>query len=141
MKIMKAYTDLEQSKKLAEILPPESADMSYGYIAPYEFSDRKYDGGYDIIPYYKDFSDRCSFFSAEEYDSELPCWSLAALLDVLPHTIKESCYLCFGKLIDNSAWYIAYGDDGPTDEIYITNENLIDACIEMIIKLKEKDLI
>ena len=26
---MKSYTDLEQSKKLAEILPIESADMSY----------------------------------------------------------------------------------------------------------------
>lgn len=26
---MKAYTDLEQSKKLAEILPIESADMYY----------------------------------------------------------------------------------------------------------------
>lgn len=28
---MKAYTDLEQSKKLAEILPIESADMYYHY--------------------------------------------------------------------------------------------------------------
>ena len=26
---MKAYTDIEQSKKLAEILPVESADMYY----------------------------------------------------------------------------------------------------------------
>ena len=26
---MKAYTDLEQSKKLAKILPLESADMTY----------------------------------------------------------------------------------------------------------------
>ena len=28
---MKGYTDLEQSKKLAEILPLESADMWYSY--------------------------------------------------------------------------------------------------------------
>ena len=28
---MKSYTDIEQSKKLAEILPPESADMLYVY--------------------------------------------------------------------------------------------------------------
>ena len=26
---MKTYTDIEQSKKLAEILPPESADMKW----------------------------------------------------------------------------------------------------------------
>lgn len=29
---MKAYTDLEQSRKLAEILPLESADMHWQYI-------------------------------------------------------------------------------------------------------------
>lgn len=29
MATIKAYTDLEQSKKLAEILPVESADMYY----------------------------------------------------------------------------------------------------------------
>lgn len=33
---MKTYTDIKQSKKLAEILPIESADMRYGYIAPYD---------------------------------------------------------------------------------------------------------
>ena len=31
---MKSYTDLEQSKKLAEILPIESADMYYQYVLP-----------------------------------------------------------------------------------------------------------
>lgn len=30
---MKAFTDLEQSKKLAEILPRESADMCYRLVA------------------------------------------------------------------------------------------------------------
>ena len=55
MATIRSYTTVEQSRKLAEILPIESADMRYGYIAPYEFSDRKYDGGYDEIPYIKDF--------------------------------------------------------------------------------------
>jgi hypothetical protein len=31
---MKSYTDIEQSKKLAEFLPIESADMYYKYILP-----------------------------------------------------------------------------------------------------------
>ena len=52
---MQAFTDIEQSKKIAEILPLESADMRYGYTAPYDYSDRMYDGGYDEIPYPKDF--------------------------------------------------------------------------------------
>ena len=34
--IMKSYTDLEQFKKLAEILPIESADMFYSYIVGIE---------------------------------------------------------------------------------------------------------
>lgn len=34
MATIKAYTNLEQSKKLAEILPPESADMYYQYALP-----------------------------------------------------------------------------------------------------------
>ena len=31
METIKSYTDIEQSKKLAEILPLDSADMYYGY--------------------------------------------------------------------------------------------------------------
>ena len=37
---MKSYTDLEQSKKLAEILPLESADMCYKCLE---------DDPYDIV--------------------------------------------------------------------------------------------
>ena len=39
---MKAYTDLEQSRKLAEILPIESADMYYfTIIRDYPYSQGK----------------------------------------------------------------------------------------------------
>lgn len=33
MATIKSYTDLEQSKKLAEILPIESADMHYNNVS------------------------------------------------------------------------------------------------------------
>lgn len=33
MATIKSYTDLEQSKKLAEILPLESADMHYNNVS------------------------------------------------------------------------------------------------------------
>jgi hypothetical protein len=55
-----AYTNLEQSKKLAEILPLESADMWYHP----DLSD------------YPDYVERCSIYN-------IHCWSLAALLGVL----------------------------------------------------------
>lgn len=125
---MKAYTDLEQSKKLAEILPIESADMRYGYIAPYEFSDRMYDGGYDDIPYPKDFLKKNPNFSEDEYDDSLPCWSLTALLDVYPMIVGRDMdmYCCW----QNSKHLCSRHYDNP-----------IDACYKMILKLHEQKLI
>ena len=128
---MKSYTDIEQSKKLAEILSLESADAKYGYIAPYEYSDRMYDEGYDEIPYpiafiKKDYSN----FFVEEYDDELPCWSLAALLNVLPNgidVIKEEADT------ENERYMCTVGIN---DDIISTfANNPVDACVEMIEKL------
>ena len=61
---MKSYTDLEQSKELAKILPLESADMRY-----------------------TPFDTQCPWVWNEEPKlleaGAIPCWSLAALLDYL----------------------------------------------------------
>ena len=130
---MKSYTDIEQSKKLAEILSLESADAKYGYIAPYEYSDRMYDEGYDEIPYpiafiKKDYSN----FFVEEYDGELPCWSLTALLNELPNgidVIKEEADT------ENERYMCTVGIN---DDIISTfADNPVDVCVEMILKLKE----
>lgn len=131
MATIKSYTDIEQAKKLAEILPLESADAKYGYIAPYEYSDRMYDEGYDEIPYpiafiKKDYSN----FFVEEYDGELPCWSLAALLNVLPNgidIIKEEADT------ENERYMCTVGIN---DDIISTfANNPVDACVAMIEKL------
>ena len=67
MTIIKNYTDLQQSKKLAEILPLESADMYYEWPnKKVHFKDDKYNG------------------------MGLSCWSLAALLDTLPSSTLDS---------------------------------------------------
>ena len=133
MATIKSYTDIEQAKKLAKILPLESADAKYGYIAPYEYSDRIYDEGYDGIPYpiafiKKDYSN----FFVEEYDGELPCWSLAALLNVLPDgtdIIKEEADT------ENERYMCTVGIN---DDIISTfANNPVDVCVEMILKLKE----
>jgi len=125
---MKAYTDIEQSKKLAEILPLKSADMDYIPII-------NIDGEYSV--------------EVNEWDNEhiidegwIPCWSLAALISVLPLFIEfkgNKYYLRFMKD------YVEYAND----EISITgrclhtigNDNLVDACVEMILKLKENNLL
>ena len=156
---MKSYTDIEQSKKLAEILPLESADMRYGYIAPYDYSDRMYDGGYDEIPYPKDFLIKNPNFYTNEYDAELPCWSLTALLAILPNEIiTDNRFECHYQIHirkydggDNTTLYqIAYGnyhwdEDGSCSWSDMINtgekESLIDCCVQMILKLHEFNLV
>ena len=56
---MKAYTDLEQSKKLAEILPIESADAFYDMAEP----DKR------RVPIIGDPDD---YYDMEDWTA--PCW-------------------------------------------------------------------
>lgn len=137
---MKSFTDLKQIKKLVEILPLESADM--GYI-PSEEDD---DGN---TLYTAEF--KSEFIFGEDC---IPCWSLAALIDILPvdwwgyneHYFLEIskngdnskpnkvCYYRFRKEIDGANY-----DRIP--HISHSAENLIDACVKMIITLHEHKLL
>lgn len=115
---MKSYTDIEQSKKLAEFLPMESADMYYfTVIHDYPYSQRKI----KTIAKIMDGS-----FSSD-YDT--PCWSLAALLDIIPYPTlgkhADETWSC-ASWIEKVNPYFVEGCDSP-----------INACYEMIIKLHE----
>lgn len=120
---MKAFTSLEQSKKLAEILPLESADMWYSIV------------------------DDESFVCLERHyeHEQIPCWSLAALLDVLESEINseygETYLLNITK--DGIWWYVDYIEQYDESSYIETEptEELIDACYEMILKLKELNLL
>lgn len=108
---MKSYTDLEQSKKLAEILPLESADMWFANSI--------------IVA-------RDSVNEPDDIQSVFPCWSLAALLSVIPKP----------DLIQNSegtwlvrSWVNAY----PWSVGGYSNH--VDACYELILKLHEQNLL
>lgn len=106
---MKAYTDIEQSQKLAEILPKETADFHFKYYSVLE--------GWCDIPHY----------GTASHIKDLPCWSLAALIEALPkiHELKPLIDL-EGNLIMYSGLYID-----------VSADNLIDSCVEMIVKLHE----
>ena len=125
---MKGYTSLEQSKKLAEILPLESADM--GYIPSAEDDDGN-------TLYTADF--KSEFIFDEDC---IPCWSLAALLDVIPKHIKDYNVLRIdiGEK-DFSIWYDEIGFGVNSDLPDITMEEPIDACVDMIEKLHEQKLL
>ena len=128
MATIKSYTDLEQSKKLAEILPLESADMSWvsnGLGKPFART----------IPIKGDPEELCG------------CWSLAALLDVLPSRLFDSTpkrkELYLLPDLDKSYCFYRQFAVKTKGKIYLLTEGecLVDACVEMIEKLHEQKLL
>lgn len=113
---MKSYTDIEQSKKLTEILPLESADMYY-----METSCNNYTIG--VLQR----MERDMLLNQAEYYKMLPCWSLTALLGVLPNGI------IMNKDSQNGRYHFSSTYIGT----YITADNPVDACVDMIIRLNE----
>ena len=125
-----AFTSLEQSQKLAEILPLESADMSY---RPY----REESG----IPDYQ--VTLCPHVFASWIG--IPCWSLAALLGaiavygIIDILFLQSTFDNRGNHLTN-VWCLTFEDLGTiTHDTYA--DNLIDACYEMILKLNKLKLL
>lgn len=119
---MKSYTDLNQSRKLAEILPKETADQTWERIAISS-----------VVPESLQYShnDDMPF---QFYDGiGIPCWSLVALLDVIP-------YCSLRRFVDGN-WIVSaefslngYRESKP-------NKSAVDACVEMIITLHEQKLL
>ena len=117
---MKSYTDLEQSRKLKNILPLESADMHYIIM-----------GGDE---------DPQTIVGLGEYIGILPtipAWSLSALIELLPDKItinNESYYLSFDK--KSIAFRGPISWDGQKSKSF-EMDDILDAAFEMICWLKE----
>lgn len=132
MATIKAYTDLEQSKKLAEILPLESADMEYLTI-------NETVSFVGTVPFAKDDSEVEDSAYSHTYN-RIACWSLAALLSVLPTLDDRNAVFC--KDIRYDQWHICYYGTATLPTIDTDRyESLVDACIEMITKLHELKLL
>lgn len=126
--VMKSFTSIEQSKKLAKILPIESADMCYRIVA-YNPNDT-----HVYQPY-------C--FSGT-LESDIPCWSLAALLDIFPKGKYKDIDLCCGGYEGDkyvSEWFCSYEEQNSFIIEVCHADNPTDACVEMIVKLKEKGIL
>lgn len=130
---MKSYTDLEQSKMLAEILPIESADQIWERIAI---------AGANLgVPEEMQYGHNGNVPFLLSNKIGTPCWSLAALLQLMPHCIDDRYDLVLGKLSDNKGWYVMYDDVDHFVNIYIAKSDLIDACVEMFLKLHEHNIL
>lgn len=106
---IKSFTSLKQSRRLGKFLPNESADMYY--------REWKRDTKNIRI---------ANVGTADE--SDLPCWSLVALLNTLPSATLDS---------SNDHHYRLHCMERYT-EWY---DNAIDACVEMILKLHKRKML
>ena len=127
---MKSYTDLEQSKKLAEILPIESADMWWNYYSVTT------DGTTPMIVHLN--KPWVGSFNWNNEADNIPCWSLAALLNILKYpSLRQS--IDGNWLISN--WSGTFPWTGESSKTLGGYNNPIDACYEMIIKLHEQNIL
>ena len=136
---MKAYTDINQSKKLAEILPLESADMHYNnasfkginYVSTYKVELMDYNAAQKVL----------SMFT-NPFLEIIPCWSLAALLDTLKDFNPDIMFLrgttFWHEARLTNVWRLSTSSR-DVEDAYADNQ--VDACYEMILKLKERDLL
>ena len=127
MATIKSYTDLEQSKKLANILPLESADMHYNnasikginYVDEYRAELMDYNTAQKVL----------SKYLINPIFGIIPCCSLSALLGVLQNYEINN----FGDSIQLAVKNKAI----VTDE----GETLLDLVVNMIIYLHELNLL
>lgn len=125
MATIKSYTDLEQSKKLEEILPIETADMIWVLANP-------------DLPMIKAIAYKDS--EKSKYYEILPAWSLAALFSIaLLEELEDNHFLTLQK--EKDEYCCCYEDINGNSFTHTFADNPIDACYEMIIKLNELNLL
>ena len=140
MATIKSYSDLQQSKKLSEILPLENADMYYEEVCNLP---KIIVGNYILHNQCMEDKD----YKKLSNQVLSPAWSLAALLNVLPNNENISTNLSKGgyrisTLEYTNNWFVDYEDETDGLNNCVTSaDNPIDACYEMILKLKEKNLL
>ena len=129
MATIKSYTDLEQSKKLAKILPLESADMHYNnasikginYVDEYRAELMDYNTAQKVL----------SKYLINPIFEIIPCWSLSALLGVLPdYTLQTNT--------DGTVFVVCESKKPMISDAY---NNPVDACYTLILKLHELNLL
>jgi len=127
--MIKAYTDLIQSKNLAEILSYKTADNTHERVV---ISGCNFGVSEEQQYIHRDIP--FTYFSGVG----VPCWSLAALLDVLPDSqgrYTKSLYWF------DDAWHCVYMDEDGEGVFGTSADNSLDACYKMVLKLNELNLL
>lgn len=131
---MKSYTDLEQSKTLTKILPTESADMYYMKTSC---------NSYTIGVLQR--MERDMLLNQAEYYKMFPCWSLSALISIIPQELFDGEYIINITEGCDNKWVLTYDhyEDGNPSYYGLSSsaDNLVDACVTMIEKLNERKML
>ena len=116
---MKSYTD----KKLAEFLPIESSDAHYWCK---DECDLRLGGGFSI-----------------DRELDIPAWSLAALIEVMPDSVTDEDGVSYGlNICKNFVEYYNSSLGALCASYHSVNAvTTVDACVEMILKLHELKLL
>ena len=83
-------------------------------------------------------------FNWDNKPDNVPCWSLETLLNIIPYAIHKSDNEFYRLGIDKgyNDYAIWYSNNGLTiNNLDVTSDNFVDACVEMIIKLHEQNLL
>lgn len=127
---MKFCTDIPQSKKLAEILPIKSADLWYaeryaGHVEGWQYV-------VENTPTYGLSLTRPSENNySQDTIKDIPCWSLAALLELLP----KNYLIEANKKTTRTLYHIT----AISGEVTHYHQDLVDAAVEMLLKLYNKN--
>lgn len=121
---------------MAEILPTESADHHYVRKVT-DFRGNPVDGEWSH-PKYGNPNSKYANYIVQNFTSyeKLPCWSLAALLEV----IGVECRMEKTPLDQSGEFTYSMVDDYNNIRTFEWGES-IDACYEMILKLNELKLL
>jgi len=134
MATIKSFTDLSQSKKLAEILPLESADCFWDYDEMQKFHR---------ISWFEDGYNKESQLMLNE--NNICAWSLAALLEAIPQEIFDGEYILNITEGCDNRWALTYDHFENRNHSYfglsICADNLIDAFYKLILKLHERKML
>lgn len=136
---IKSYTDIEQSKKLAKILPLESADMYYSDVPVREWIDKTdISKGTHVVF-------KSQIFAIENLrhheigEDDVYAWSLSTLLEVIPQEIFDGEYIINITEGCINRWELTYDHYENRNHSYyelsVGADNLVDACVEMILRL------
>lgn len=123
---MEMFTSVEQSRELENILPVETADLWWAERYTGDTIDWKYvlsDTPYYYISFTKPSVDNVSIDAI----NDIPCWSLTALLEVLPsYDLRK---------YEDTECLLRCRYSGGDELVY--GETPVDACVKMILKLNE----